>query len=47
MNGKTPPELKSDEEAEEFVEKARLTNYDLSSRTPMRFELKRKDKSVN
>ncbi|HYA80906.1 MAG TPA: CopG family antitoxin, partial [Methylocystis sp.] len=46
MNSKPLPELKSDEEAEEFVEKARLTDYDLSSLTPMRFELKRKDKSA-
>jgi predicted DNA binding CopG/RHH family protein len=41
------PTLISDEEAEEFVAKADLTEYDLSTMVPMRFELKRKDKSVN
>lgn len=47
MKSKPLPELKSDREAEEFVEKERLTDYDLSSLTPMRFELKRQDKSVH
>ena len=47
MKKKPLPELKSDAEAEAFVAEARLTDYDLSSMVPMRFELKRKDKSVN
>jgi predicted DNA binding CopG/RHH family protein len=41
------PTLMSDDEAEAFVANADLTNYDLSTMVPMRFELKRKDKSVN
>ena len=41
------PTLNSDEEAEEFVANADLTEYDLSGMVPMRFELKRKDKTVN
>jgi predicted DNA binding CopG/RHH family protein len=41
------PELKSDSEAEEFVEKADLSDYDLSTLTPMRFELDRKTAQVN
>ena len=41
------PTLISDEQAEEFVANADLTEYDLSTMVPMRFELKRKDKSVN
>jgi predicted DNA binding CopG/RHH family protein len=47
MNKKPLPKLKSDVEAETFITKADLTDYDLSSLTPVRFELKRKDKSVN
>lgn len=41
------PILKSDKEAEAFVAKADLTEYDLSGMVPMRFEMKPKDKSVN
>ena len=41
------PTLKTDKEAEEFVANADLTEYDLSGMVPMRFELKRKDKTVN
>jgi predicted DNA binding CopG/RHH family protein len=41
------PEFKTDAEAEEFVETADLSEYDLSDMTPMRFELRRKDKSVS
>ena len=41
------PTFKSDEEAEAFVAKADLTNYDLSGAKLVRFELKRKDKSIN
>lgn len=38
--------FRNDEEAETFVAKADLTNYDLSGARLVRFELKRKDKSV-
>jgi predicted DNA binding CopG/RHH family protein len=41
------PTLISDEEAEAFVADADLTEYDVSTMVPMRFELKRKDKLVN
>ncbi len=41
------PSLKSDREAEQFVEQADLTQYDLSGGELVRFELKPKDKSVN
>ena len=41
------PALKSDREAEKFVDSADLTQYDLSGGDFVRFELKRKDKSVN
>lgn len=41
------PTLKSDAEAEAFVAKADLTEYDLSGLIPVRFEMKRKDKAVN
>ncbi|MBY0611800.1 MAG: BrnA antitoxin family protein [Beijerinckiaceae bacterium] len=41
------PTLKTDEKAEDFVANADLTEYDLSGMVPMRFELKRKDKTVN
>jgi len=41
------PTFKSDEEAEAFVTKADLTDYDLSGAKLVRFELKRKDKSIN
>jgi predicted DNA binding CopG/RHH family protein len=47
MSKKSLPILKSDAEAETFVADADLMDYDLSSLTPVRFELKRKDKSVN
>ncbi len=47
MSKKSLPTLKSDVKAETFVVTADLTDYDLSSLTPVRFELKRKDKSVN
>jgi predicted DNA binding CopG/RHH family protein len=47
MRKKSLPTLKSDAEAETFVVNADLTDYDLSSLTPVSFELKRKDKSVN
>jgi predicted DNA binding CopG/RHH family protein len=41
------PTFKTDKEAEEFVAKADLTDYDLSGGEVVRFELKPKDKSVN
>jgi len=44
---KTIPGFKSDRGAEAFVEKADLSEYDLSGGEFVRFELKRKDKSIN
>lgn len=44
---KTLPSFKSDRAAEQFVDKADLTQYDLSGGEFVRFELKPKDKSVN
>lgn len=41
------PTFKTDEEAETFVATADLSDYDLSGAQLVRFELKRKDKSVN
>lgn len=41
------PKLRTDAEAEAFVDNADLTEYDLSDLVPMRFELRRKDKSVS
>jgi len=41
------PSFKTDEEAEAFVASADLSDYDLSGAQLVRFELKRKDKSVN
>ena len=41
------PTFKTDKEAEDFVAAADLTDYDLSGGEVVRFELKRKDKSVN
>ena len=41
------PELKSDAAAEAFVATADLSEYDLSEMTSVRFELRRKDKSVS
>lgn len=41
------PEFKTDAEAEAFVASADLSEYDLSDMVPMRFELRRKDKSVS
>jgi predicted DNA binding CopG/RHH family protein len=41
------PDLKTDAEAEAFVETADLSEYDLSDMTPMRFALRRKHKSVS
>lgn len=52
MKKKTPPKkrmpvLKSDEEAERFVDTADLTQFDLSTFKPMQFEFERKDARVN
>jgi predicted DNA binding CopG/RHH family protein len=44
---KAIPSFKIDEEAEQFVEKADLSEYDLSGGQIVRFEMKPKDKSVN
>jgi predicted DNA binding CopG/RHH family protein len=41
------PRLKSDKEAEEFVEKADLAEYDLSTMRPFRFEFQPKSERVN
>ena len=41
------PHLKSDEEAEAFVESADLTQYDLTEMTPVRFEFGPKTARVN
>ena len=41
------PRFKSDKEAEVFVEKADLTNYDLSGMRPIRFEFQPKSERVN
>ncbi len=44
---KAIPTFKTDKEAEDFVANADLTEYDLSGGHFVRFEMKRKDKSVN
>jgi predicted DNA binding CopG/RHH family protein len=41
------PTFKTDKEAEDFVSTADLSAYDLSGGQVMRFEMKRKDKTVN
>ena len=41
------PKFKTDAAAETFVENADLSGYDFSDMVPMRFELRRKDKSVS
>ncbi|MFA4994966.1 MAG: BrnA antitoxin family protein [Bdellovibrionales bacterium] len=41
------PDFKSNAEAEAFVNTADLSKYDFSDMTPMRFELRRKDKSIS
>lgn len=40
------PEFKSDEEAEQFVDKADLSDYDFSNFKPFSFEFEAKSKSV-
>ena len=44
---KKPPSFKSAKAAEEFVEKADLTEYDLSGMRPIRFEFQPKSERVN
>lgn len=44
---KKVPDFKTDEEAEHFVDTADLSEYDLSDMVPVRFELKRKDKTIS
>ena len=41
------PDFKTDAEAEQFVAKADLSEYDLSDMTPVRFELRKKDKAIS
>jgi predicted DNA binding CopG/RHH family protein len=41
------PTFRSDRAAEAFVASADLTKYDLSGAQLVRFEMKRKDKSIN
>jgi predicted DNA binding CopG/RHH family protein len=41
------PRFKNDKEAEEFVDKADLTEYDLSGFRPIRFEFQPKTERVN
>jgi predicted DNA binding CopG/RHH family protein len=40
------PTLKSDKDAEGFIENADLTEYDLSGAKQVRFEFQKKDKAV-
>jgi len=44
---KNLPKLKSDKEAEDFVAKSDLTEYDLSGMRLVRFEFQPKDERVN
>ena len=41
------PTFKTDEEAERFVERADLTDYDLSGLRGVQFEFKAKDAQIN
>ena len=41
------PKFRSDQEAEEFVAEADLTEYDLSEMRPIRFEFQPKSERVN
>jgi predicted DNA binding CopG/RHH family protein len=41
------PKFRSDKEAEDFVDKADLTEYDLSAMRPVRFEFQPKSERVN
>lgn len=46
-NSKQMPSLRSDADADEFVEEADLSQYDLSGFQPMRFEIEPKDGALN
>ena len=41
------PIFKTDQEAEDFVDNADLTEYDWSDMKPMKFEIRRKDKAIS
>jgi predicted DNA binding CopG/RHH family protein len=41
------PTFNSDQDAEDFVAEADLTDYDLSGGQVVRFELRPKDKTIN
>lgn len=41
------PSFRTDDEAEDFVENADLTNYDLSKFKPVKFEFEPKDEVIN
>src|SRR5271157_3129006 len=41
------PTIRSDKQAEDFVEKADLTDYDLSGGQVVRFEMRPKDRAVS
>lgn len=41
------PRLRSDEDAERFVEKADLTDYDFSQMKPVQFEFEKKAATLN
>lgn len=43
----SPPPLKTDEEAERFVDRADLTRFDLSQFRPVHFEFEKKTARVN
>jgi len=47
MRKKHIPTFKTDKEAEEFVEKADLTQYDLSQFKPVHFEFEKKSAQLN
>ena len=47
MRQKQIPKFKTDREAEEFVEKADLTQYDLSQFKPVHFEFEKKSAQLN
>lgn len=44
---KTMPSLKSDEEAEQFVDSADLSEFDLSGFAPVKFEFEPKSAALN
>lgn len=45
--GKSIPSFRTDEEAEHFVDTADLSEYDLSGFKPMRFEVAKKEATLN